>query len=156
MKKMVIITVIIVFALLIITAILYAAYTSTIDTEYAKKYSEVFGSYEIGQVDKFLDTNTTLSFQEETQTYAELRPNVTKAFDEKRYSMEQKSSYGHGDDNLVNGIQKVEVSTFVDYKDKVSEEISMEIERKGLFSYRVKSLKCDGEFFGYLFFGIDG
>lgn len=144
----------------IVTVILFSfgllfCYSRTVDTEYAIKYSEVFGSYNIDKVDKYLKENTQISYQGKTKTYKELRKNLVEAFNEKKYIMPQKSSYGHGDDKFVNNIQEVWVLTFVEYKNKLSEDVLMEIERKGLFSYSIRSIKGDGSFFGYLFFGIE-
>lgn len=155
MKKVVLIISITIFILILFSFGLSFYYSKTVDTEYATKYSEVFGSYNIGKVDKYLNENTLISYQGVTKTYKELRNNLIEAFNEKKYVMPQKNSYGHGDNKFVNNIQEVRVLTFVEYTDKISEDVLLEIERKGLFSYSIRSIKCDESFFGYLFFGID-
>jgi len=157
MKKILIIISTVMFAVLIFTAVLYVAYLHSVGGVYAEKYSEVFGSYEIDKVDNFLDNNTILYFKGESKTYAELRKNVIKAFDEKIYSMPQISSYGSAYGKFANYVQEVGICTFGDYKGRFFEGVIMEIERTSLFSFsfRVKSLKSNDKFFGYLFFGIN-
>lgn len=125
-----------------------------VDTDYAIKYSEVFGSYDINEVDKYLDEDTLIVYKGMTKTYKELRNNIIKAFNEKKYVMHN-DSYGHGNNKFVDGIQEIGVLTYVEYNEKRSEDVILELERKGLFSYRIRSLKSEGRFFGYLFFGIE-
>ena len=55
-------------------------------------------------------------------------------------------SYGHGNNKFVDGIQEIGVLTYVEYNEKRSEDVILELERKGLLSYRIRSLKSEGRF----------
>ena len=132
----------------------YCAYLCRIDTIYATRYNEVFGSYDINKVDKYLNSETQIIYKGKTKTYKELRENVQSAFREREYEMPQGSSYGHGNNKFVKGIQKIGIRSYIKSNRHYSDGLQMEIERVGIFSVKVKSLQSDDEFFGYLFFGI--
>lgn len=128
-------------------------YLKSVDTKYATNYSKAIGGYNIDEVDKYLDKDTQIIYNGMTKPYSELRDNLKKAFDDKEFNMPQQSSYGHGNDKFIDSVQEVWVITFVEYKEKLNEDVLLEIERKGLFSCRIKSIRSEGRFFGYLFFG---
>jgi len=54
-----------------------------IDVKYATKYSNVFASYDIKQVDAYLNESTIITYKGISKTYGELRENVVNAFKEK-------------------------------------------------------------------------
>ena len=141
-------------ALLIIVSVstIYA-YSKKVDTKYAIEFARVFGSYDISKVDKYLNDDTLITYDGNTQAYSELRNNVVDAFEEKAFEMLDGSSYGHGDDLFVDGIQEIGIQAYVTSDEYSSEFISMELERKNFISYKIKSLASNDDFFGYLFFG---
>jgi len=145
----------VVVILLLIAAFvcLYCVYLSKIDTIYATRYNEVFGSYDINKVDEYLNSETQITHKGETKKYKELRGNVQSAFQEREYEMPKGSSYGHGNDKFSNGVQKIGIQSYIKSDKHYSNGLQMEIEFDGVFSVRVKSLQSDDEFFGYLFYG---
>ncbi len=146
-------TIIIILLITIIFVGTYSFYINTIDTFYAKKYSDIFGSYDIKKVDRFLDSNTEITYKGETKKYKELRENVLSAFKAREYEMPDESSYGNGNNRFVNGIQKIDVQVSIISGQYSDHRLKMEIERTGLLNMRIKSLESNDEFFGYLFFG---
>ena len=151
MKTKIIIGVII----LIITGIfLNYFYQKQIDTLYAVRYGEVFGSYEIKKVDCYLNDATLITYNGETKTYKELRENIISAFSRREYEMKIGSSYGHGNDKFVNNVQEIGINSYIISENHYSIGLQLELERVYFFFFKVKSIKSDDEFFGYLFFGI--
>ncbi len=138
----------------IISCIAYYSYLQGIDTKYAIKYAQVFGSYDIKQVDQYLDEETIISYDGTSKTYKHLRENVIEAFKVRKFKMLEDSSYGSGNDKFVSGIQEVNIQSYVNYnKNNFEVPIIMQLEIKGLNKFEVKSLSSNHEFFGHLFFG---
>ncbi|HEX9062272.1 MAG TPA: hypothetical protein VF941_19045 [Clostridia bacterium] len=136
-------------------ALYYFFYLQSIDTKFAIKYSQVFGSYDINQVDQYLNKETIISYKGLSGTYGQLRNNVISAFKEHKFKMADGSSYGSGNDKFINGVQEVNIQSYVIYKDGSTEvPITMQLEKNGINKFTVKSLSNDDDFFGYLFFGI--
>ena len=131
--------IIILFAfVLAIPIILKVYYSSGIGTKYASKYAEVFGSYNIDEVDRYLDDETLITYRGITKPYKELRPNIISAFKEKEYQMLEGDSYG----GLSSGESlRVGIQTYVTSKNYNSEYVAMHLERIDLKTYRVKSLE---------------
>lgn len=150
MKKVFLITSSIIALLLVLGIYIYA---QKIDTIYAIRYARVFGSYDINEVDRYLNEDTLLTYKGLTDSYKNLRKNVIIAFGERVYDMPEGSSYGSGNDCFIDGIQTVDIQAYVDSNTYSSEFVSMEIRRKWLVSYEVVSLTSNDDFFGYLFFG---
>ena len=151
--KMKIYLVIIILLVVTISAGFYCVYLYKIDTIYATRYNEVFGSYDINKVDEYLNSETQIIYKGETKTYKELRENIQSAFQEREYEMPKGSSYGHGNNKFVDGIQKIGIQSYIKSDKHYSDGLQMEIEHVGIFSVRVKSLQSDEDFFGYLFYG---
>ncbi len=145
---------IVVFLLIIVLlgTISYHILLGKIDTLYAEKYNEIFGSYDIDEVDQYLNSKTLITYRGETKTYQKLRENVISAFEEKEYEMPNGSSYGHGNDQFVNGVQTVGIQSYIKSQSHTSDGLQMELEKSG-FRFKVKSIQSDDEFFGYLFYG---
>jgi len=132
---------------------LHRIYLHKIDSIYATRYNEVFGSYDINKVDEYLNDATQITYKGETKTYKELRENVQSAFQEREYEMPKGSSYGHGNNKFVDGIQRISIQSYIKSDKYYSDGLKMEIERTGIFTMRVKALQSDDDFFGYLFYG---
>jgi len=111
-----------------------------IDVKYATKYSNVFASYDIKQVDAYLNESTIITYKGISKTYGELRENVVNAFKEKNFSMTPGSSYGHGNNKFVNGVQEVGILVYVDYSknENNDESVTMQLEKRGLNKFTVK------------------
>lgn len=144
----------IIIFVIVIGGLLSYFYQRQIDTLYAVRYGEVFGSYDIQEVDRYLNSETLITYKGETKTYSELRENVILAFSKREYEMPEDSSYGHGNDKFINGIQEVGINSYIISDKHYSNGLQMEIERIGFFFFKVKSIQSEDEFFGYLFFGI--
>jgi len=140
--------------MVIIIIISVLVYSKKVDTKYAIEYAQVFGSYDIKRVDRYLNKQTQITYGGVTETYEMLRENVLVAFEEKLFEMPMGSSYGHGNDLFISGIQRIGIQSYVTSAKYSSEFVSMEIERHWYVSYSVKSITSDDDFFGYLFFGI--
>lgn len=150
MKKLIIVVVLI----LVLSAVVYFLYLQGIDTKYATAYSKCFGSFEISQVDKFLKDSTAITYKGKTSTYKDLRANIINAFSEKKFNMSEGSSYGSGNNRFINGVQTIGVQSYVNYNNKsVEVYIEMQLRKVGFSRFEVKSLSCNDDFFGYLFFG---
>lgn len=153
MKKVVIgfgVLVVVIFCIM-----LYFTYIFHIDTKYAINYSKVLGSYDINQVDRFLNEDTAITYKDFSQTYKELRVNVINAFKEHNFNINEKSSYGHGNNDFIDGVQFVGIQSYVTIDNKnIEVYIEMQLEKIGFNKFKIKSLSSDNEFFGYLFFGI--
>lgn len=134
----------------------YDIVLNRVDTKYAISFSDVFGSYDIIRVDKYLDNNTIIIWQGKSATYSELRNNVKKTLNEKKYKLAKDGSYGNGDDKFIDNVQSVliELHILQDFDGKSNKEIlvEMEIEKIGIYKFRVKSIKSSDLFFGKLFF----
>lgn len=143
-------------AIAVITGfVIYYFYLQGIDTRYAIKYSQVLGSYDINQVDKYLNEETVVSYDGVSKSYKELRKNVINAFEKKGFKMIENSSYGSGNNKFLGGVQEVYIQSYVDYNNKSREvPVIMQIKIKGINKFIVKSLSSNDDFFGYLFFGI--
>ena len=152
MKKFILFTTILIIGIL---SIIIYINSKTIDTKYATKYAQVFGSYDIGNVDKYLNSETLITYNGITDTYGNLRNNVIKAFEMKEYKMTEGYSYGHGDDIFINGIQNIGIQSYVDSDKYSSNFVSMDIERRWFIFYRVKTMSSNDDFFAYLFFGME-
>ena len=134
----------------------YYIYLQGIDTKYAIKYAQIFASYDIKQVDQYLDKETIISYNGTSKTYKHLRENVIKAFGARKFKITEYSSYGCGNNKFVNRVQEVNIQSYVSYNNKSLEvPIIMQLEIIGLNKFKVKSLSSNDKFFGYLFFGID-
>jgi uncharacterized membrane protein len=151
MRKFILIVVLII---VVAIAIIIYVYSKKVDTKYAIEYAQVFGSYDIKKVDQYLNEDTLITYGGVTETYKNLRDNVVVAFEEKQYEMPNDSSYGHGDDHFVNGVQTIGIQAYINSGEYFSEFVSMEIERHWIVFYNIKSLTSSDDFFGYLFFGI--
>lgn len=103
-------------------------------------------------MDKYLNSETLITYKGITDTYGNLRNNVIKAFEMKEYKMTEGYSYGHGNDVFINGIQNIGIQSYVDSDKYSSNFVSMDIERKWLIFYRVKTMSSNDDFFAYLFF----
>ena len=156
-KRMIIGMALFLVGISIFSCCVYYAYLHGIDTAFATEYSKVLGSYDLSIMDDFLDPDTQITCPGYISTYKELRANVLRAFDNKLYHMD--SSYGHGNDRFVDGLQSVGAYAYVSLDQPVLQEnnelVTMVIEQTGPFTFRVKSLHSDGTFFEYLFFGED-
>lgn len=151
MKKIFIGVVTVIFVILF--GILYLLYLCTIDTKYAIKYSKVMGSYDIAQVDAFLNEDTMIIYKDASKKYKELRNNIIKAFDEKIFYMAEDSSYGHGKDFYGNTNQTIGIQSTVTIGDKnIEVYIEMKLKQVGINTFKIESLCSNNEFFGYLFF----
>lgn len=140
--------------ILIIGCFLNYFYQKQVDTLYAVRYGEVFGSYDIQKVDSYLNSETLITYKGETKTYNELRENVISAFSKREYEMPKGSSYGHGDDKFINSVQEIGIQSYIISEMHYNDGLRMEIERVCFFFFKVKAIQSDDEFFGYLFFGI--
>ena len=80
-----------------------------------------------------------------TKTYKELRNNIIKAFNEKKYTMHN-DSYGHGNNKFVDGIQEIGVLTYVEYNEKRSEDVILDLSVKGCFLTGLDPLKVKDSF----------
>lgn len=156
MKKKVIILIIIILVLFIFI-ITYIISLKRIDTKYAKNFSNVFGSYNIERVDRYLDNETIIKWKDKTATYSKLRDNVIQVFNEKEYKLTKDSSYGNGNDKFIDNVEKIfiEVHIFEDFGGEKNKEmlVEMQIEKLGIYNYRVKLLESESMFFKRLFFG---
>lgn len=150
MKRFLKCCIIVVLMILIIYVIIYII---TIDTRYAVKYAEVFGSYNINEVDQYLSEDTKITYMGKTDNYKNLRNNVISAFEKREYKMKKGYSYGYGDDIYINKTQNVGIQAYVDCDKYVSNYVSMNIKRNWLIFHEIESLSSDDDFFGYLFFG---
>ena len=152
MKKTVYVIAISVVIILFIVGMVFI-HSKRIDKKYAVEYARVFGSYDINEVDRYLDKKTIITYNGFSSTYEDLRDNVISAFNEKKYDMPKDGSYGHGNGRFVDGTQTVEIQVYINSDDYSSEFVSMEIERKCFMFYRIKTISSDDDFFGYLFWG---
>ena len=133
----------------------YATYAMQLHTKYAKEYADVFGSYDMYKVDQYLSDDTIIVYKDRRALFKDLRANVVAAFHEKQYEMPQGSSYGHSGNWFARGNQTIGIQTYVISDEYSSDFVSMEIKRRGLFSYCIQSITSSDDFFGYLFFGLD-
>lgn len=141
-------------SVIIIGFIIYYIFLQGVDTRYAIKYSQIFSSYDIKQVDQYMTEDTIISYNGISKTYGQLRHNISVAFESKNFKMQDGSSYGSGDNKFINGVQVVNIQSYVDHNNQSIEvPIIMQLEKKGINKFAVRSLSSDSEFFGYLFFG---
>lgn len=143
-------------SIIVITCFLtYYYFIQGVDTKYAITYSEVFGSYDIRQVDQYLNEETIITYKGVSASYKELRENVVHAFKTKKFRMLENSSYGSDNQKNLDGVQEVHIESYVEFDNKSYEvSVIMMLETKGINKFSVKSLSSNDEFFGYLFFGI--
>ena len=151
MKKFILIAIVVAIVVLIVSIYVYS---KRVDTKYAIEYAQVFGSYEIKKVDQYLAKETLITYNGVTDTYENLRGNILSAFEEKLYELPKDSSYGHGDDAFIKGIQTIGIQVYVNSTEYSNEFVSMELERRWGISYNIRSITSNDDFFGYLFFGI--
>ncbi len=118
----------------------------------AYEFSEVFGSYDISRVDAYFDLDTEITCRNETKSYREIRENVIRAFQDKKFSMHEGMSYGTITTDCLSPF-----TAFVLWKEDVSLELGpqMKIERVGNTDARIAAFVCDHPFCEYLFFGAD-
>lgn len=146
-RVVIIASIILLLTLLVFTVL----YDFKVDTLYAIKYGEVLNSYDISQMDKYLNPDTEIIYQGRSNTYSSLRNNVETAFIEKLYI--HGSSYGHASPEFgINGELNIGIYAYVESDKYDSTEVEMVIERTFWIFYRVKSIKSNDSFFGYLFF----
>ncbi|MDD4048997.1 MAG: hypothetical protein PHI90_09315 [Clostridia bacterium] len=156
MKKMICVAIMVI--ILVFTVIAYCIFVKKMDTKYAIGFSNIFGSYKISEVDNYFDDNTIIIWQGKSGTYRELRHNVEKVFNEKKYKLAVDSSYGNSNDSFVSNIRQVNIEVHVqqDFEGNNNKEmlIEMELKKIGIVDFRIKSIKSEELFFGHLFFGI--
>ena len=143
-----------VFIAVIVIVVTISIYSKKVDTKYAVEYAQVFGSYDIKKVDQYLDKETQITYNGVTNTYENLRENIISAFEENLYELPRDGSYGYGDDIFIDGIQTIGIQVYVNSTEYSSEFVSMELERRWVISYNIRSITSSDDFFGYLFFGI--
>ncbi len=143
-----------IFIVICIVTYLYTA-QKLIDTKYATEFSEAITTSDIRIADKYFDQNTIIICGTKKGVYKELRKNVLKRFqDIEEISM---TTYGHGDDKFINGIQRVDITAFI--TDEVQKKkwgdfpLYIELERKGIGVFRIKTVEFNNEFLEELFFG---
>ena len=142
---------IVIISVILILAAFTILYDSKVDTLYAIKYGEVLNSYDISQMDKYLNPDTEIIYQGRSNTYSSLRNNVETAFIEKLYI--HGSSYGHASPEFgINGELNIGIYAYVESDKYESTEVEMIIERTFWIFYRVKSIKSNDSFFGFFFF----
>ena len=144
----------VVLVVIVVIAIIIYVNSIKFDTLYSIEYAQVFGSYDINKVDQYLNEETLITYDGMTDIYRNLRNNVIIAFEEKQYEMPNDSSYGHGDDLFINGVQTIGIQVYIDSEQYSSEFVSIEIEQQWLIFYKIRSITSRDDFFGYLFFGI--
>ena len=151
MKKLIIL---IAAVLLTVGTAGYIMYMKTVDTEYAIGFAEAFQNYDINTVDEYFSVDTVFEFNGTRKKYKELRSNIKKACNEKLYEFSSGSSYGHGNDKFINGVQTVKImlSGIIRGEDFGDCVVIMKLKRTGMFSFAVESVKCDEAVFGELFF----
>ena len=139
----------------ILFATMYLHNSLTIDTKCAQKFAYVLNSYNINEMDNYLDETTEIIFMGQKDVYKNCRNNVISAFNEKNYAIPQYGSYGYGNNKFENGTQKISVKLMGTFNDESIGEcvINMSIQRDGLFGYKVQSIECDDAIFGHIFFG---
>lgn len=130
-----------------------------VDTRYAKSFARVLGSKDIALVDEYFDMDTIIICKGKKGSYSDLRVNILDSYLQKKFKLSNDGSYGNGNDKFINNIQELNIEVYVqeDFLGKHRGDILvvMEIERKGINSYRVKSVKVEDEFFEELFFGAN-
>lgn len=130
----------------------YYIYRITVDTRYAVKFSEVFDTYDINEIDKYFDEDTLFIYGQRQKTYKELRDNIKTACDKKCYKF---GSYGHGNDRFENNRQTVTLMLHATiYNEDITMETHMVLKRTGPFSFKIESVDCSEKLLGDLFFGI--
>ena len=136
LKKLIVFAISIIFVIVVFTAL----YDAKVDTLYAIKYGEVLNSYDILQMDKYLNPDTEIIYHGQSNTYSSLRNNVEIAFTEMLYS--NSVSYGHASPEFcINGEQNIGIYAYVESDKYDSTEVEMVIERTFWIFYRVKSIK---------------
>ncbi|WP_010251030.1 hypothetical protein [Acetivibrio cellulolyticus] len=153
-KRKIIIIIASVFILSCITIYLYIV-QKTVDTKYATGFSEVLKTGDISVVDKYFDQNTVIICANKSGSYKELRKNIIKMFqDNRKFTI---TTYGHGDDKFTNSIQRVGITAVI--TDELQEKkwgdfpLSIEIEKFGVYGFKIKTVEFENEFLEELFFG---
>ena len=122
---------------------------------YSIDYGKVFGSYDIDQVDQFINGNPQITYKNLSGIYEELRPNLIQAFEEKRFK-NCRSRAEIYDESTDGRDHYFWFYVRADFNGKeVWEFVELENERVGYCSYGITSIRCDDELFGYMFFGKD-
>lgn len=144
---------ILLFAALIALFLFYTWFMNRIDTKYAVEFANVFSTYDIHSIDNYLTDETIIICNNKHTKYAELRKNVELACKERNYQFE--SSYGHGNNQFQNNVQKITVYLFGQLNGKSMDEVNilMSLKKIGLFKFEIVSLECDEAIFEYLFYG---
>jgi len=87
MNKNLIKFILIIILAIIISIILFIGvqfcFANIVDTKYAIRYAKVLDSYDIREMDEYLNEETLLTYNGVTKSYKELRDNVIHAFEEK-------------------------------------------------------------------------
>jgi len=159
MNKNLIKFILIIILAIIISIILFIGvqfcFANIVDTKYAIRYAKVLDSYDIREMDEYLNEETLLTYNGVTKSYKELRDNVIHAFEEKKYSMSDSYGHAYGFDRLfLEGISEIGMQVYVEpYCDYYSDYAEMELQCQWLFFYKVKSIKSEDSLFGHIFFG---
>lgn len=151
-KKIFIILIIVVIIFVIVVR--YIWYLNQIDTQYAVRFSKVFKEYNINDIDNYLSQDTKIICNDKSKTYKELRNNVILSCNEKRYLFHDGSSYGYGNNKFINNTQNIKIRLYGELDgDSIGEcIIFMQLERIGLFKFKIVAIECDEPIFEYLFF----
>lgn len=154
MKKILIIFILVSIVFLLCVVFGYNAYIKIIDNEYATKFSQVFENYNINDIDSYFSDSTQFIYKEEKKSYRELRYNIEKACEKKCYEFFVGSSYGYGNDKFNQNFQRVNIKLSGNLHGENFGDcnISMVLEKIGLFSFKIHSVECDEEVFGEFFF----
>jgi hypothetical protein len=127
-----------------------------IDTKYATRFSEVLEKGDIKVADKYFSQDTVIVCAGKSGIYRDLRKNVINKFQDKRKITV--TTYGHGNDKFVNGIQEVGITAVI--TDELQKKkwgdfpFSIYIEKVSICSFNVKTVKFENEFLEELFFGL--
>ena len=120
----------------------------------AEDFDSVFGSYNINIVDNYLNNETNITYKGVTKTYEELRPNVIKAFNDKKFSMED--DYAFGGHLPRTPTNEIVIDSWVDYENIGTVEVYIKVTTKYKDGrYVADTMNSEDAFFGYLFFGVE-
>lgn len=135
----------------------YTVQFDRIGNKYAENFGRVLGSYDISKVDNYLDKDTVIFCKGKKEKYSELRGNIIQAFKSKKFKLSDTSSYGSGSGRFLSNLQEINVEFHVqkDFQERPKGDnlAILEIERKGINMYKIKSIKSEASFIEQLFFG---
>lgn len=131
----------------------YILYLNRVDTKYAIDFSNVFSTYNIENINNYLNDETLIICNCRRAKYAKLRNNVENACSERKYQLD--SSYGHGNNKFKNNVQEITVYLFgkLDNERIGNVNILMSLRKIGLFKFEIVSLECNEPIFKYIFYG---